>query len=744
MKKRLFLVISAILYSLFINATITINEIMPCNVSTIMNDLYDFSGYIEFYNDSDEDVSLSSYTLVHYKKKKSGDYEEKWIWTIDGDFVVGAKSYRLMWMDEMTNAGHAPYKLDTDGGYLTLYTSEESLVDSLAYDKMDAHYAYGRWEDTQGYMEPSPLQENTKSYVELSKETRCSKPLTSALPGVAEEPFMLELTSNTADAEIYYTLNGKEPNKETGKKYEEPLYIDKNTTLRARAYAKDLLPSKMTSASYIFMDEKHETCGGFLIPIVSIIVDSQYFYNDTIGIHVRGTNGKYGEKSCTKSKANYNQDWKRPVSFEYIVDGERVLSQELEASVEGGCSRTEAVKSLSLKASAKTGDKDIDYYFFQSKPDVKHQTLYLRNGGTGYSKVRFRDGLMQTFATTMNIDFQAYQPVAYYLNGHYMGLMNLNERTNVDYLVANYGVDEDNVDLISLSDQLGVRASKGDKVAYNELVNYLSKTDPSDSLFYDGAKERMDMDEYIDYQVFQQFIVNTDWPGNNTKIWRERKEGSKFRWILFDTDFGLGLPGYEYLGGSSKNMFNWCQGLGGKQWANSSSWMTKIFTQLSKNADFRKDLVDKFKEHLSTTFSNERIESVFDSITALVSAEYCATFNGASSTYVTSSMRKFALARANRIIAQSETYLGGTDVNDFNSNLPLTLVYYTPGDDNVRLLTENRILSVEVYSTSGQLLNEEKVEDTLYEYDMSVLNDGIYLFRVKFENGVVTRKVVKR
>ena len=104
----------------------------------------------------------------------------------------------------------------------------------------------------------------------------------------------------------------------------------------------------------------------------------------------------------------------------------------------------------------------------------------------------------------MNIDYQAFQPVAYYINGVYQGLMALNERTNSDYIETNYGIEKEDIDLISLSDQLGIKASEGTYDAYDDLVSTLSKTSPKDSvLVYERAIGRMDMDEYVDYQVFQ-------------------------------------------------------------------------------------------------------------------------------------------------------------------------------------------------------------------------------------------------
>ena len=34
-------------------------------------------------------------------------------------------------------------------------------------------------------------------------------------------------------------------------------------------------------------------------------------------------------------------------------------------------------------------------------------------------------------------------------------------------------------------------------------------------------------------------MANVDWPGNNTKFWREKGEKGKWRWIVFDIDAGL-------------------------------------------------------------------------------------------------------------------------------------------------------------------------------------------------------------
>ena len=83
--------------------------------------------------------------------------------------------------------------------------------------------------------------------------------------------------------------------------------------------------------------------------------------------------------------------------------------------------------------------------------------------------------------------------------------------------------------------------------------------------------------------------MNTDWPSNNTKIWRERNNG-RFRWIVYDTDFGLGLcDAGDQLTGVDMNMINFVRGEGVTNWGNRDPWMVTIFKHLMQNEEFKAD-----------------------------------------------------------------------------------------------------------------------------------------------------------
>lgn len=738
---------------------ISISEIMPCNLSTYMDsDYYNFSGFVEFANSGTCRENLKSYTITHYKLKKKGKYALKWEWEIQQDYYVESNSRNLLWFDERytDEAGknksnknaHSPYKLDTDGGYIII-SKEGVVIDSIAYGPMDAHISFGRDESGAiGYMNPSPRQANNQAFETLTEDDRCETVNFSETGGIKEDEFNLALSCDTKGSEIYYTLNGSEPNKTNGILYDSLISIKKNTCVRARAYHANKLASAITTHSYIFSDDTHEKCGGLTIPIVSLTVENDYFYDDMIGIYVTGKNGIQGDKNCS-GYGNYNQDWQRPLNFEYIVDGKQKVSREVESSIVGGCSITETIKSLSLKTSKQTGKEYYDYAFFASKPEINHKTIHLRNGGSDHKGLRFRDGIMQTFAIGMNIDYQAYQPVAYYLNGKYMGLMNLNERTNADYVESNYGIDGDDIDLVVISDQKGIYTSKGDLEAYNELVDYISGSDPGDENYFAGACERMDMDEYIDYQIIQQFMVNMDWPGNNTKIWRERKEGSKFRWILFDMDYGLGLYNYKNY---KTNMIKWCQGEDASyNWATKKDWMTKIFANLSKNTEFKKKFYLRFMEQLETTFFQERIATVFDSITTMIDEEFCAT-KGQTATSAAKSIKEYAMNRPEVIKEQLREFLGDKAIEEIEREQTGEALYLANAislyphnvSDIVEIRSDEEILSINIGSLSGITLLEEQVNNKHYKRDLSALPAGIYYVTITTATTNKTEKIIKQ
>ena len=63
---KIILLLMAVFFSFNLNAKekkLVINEIMPANVSYMLDGTYNYGGWIELYNDSEETINLAGYSI---------------------------------------------------------------------------------------------------------------------------------------------------------------------------------------------------------------------------------------------------------------------------------------------------------------------------------------------------------------------------------------------------------------------------------------------------------------------------------------------------------------------------------------------------------------------------------------------------------------------------------------------------------------------------------------------------------
>lgn len=639
---------------------VIINEIMPCNITTYFNEEKDLTGWVELYNDGSKSVNIKGWTITNYNLKASTASEKiKWSWTIDKDINIGAKEYKVIPFDEYQpeenytpKEVHSPYKVDPDGGSLEI-SDNKGFEYTLKYSKMKPHISYGTDEDgVNGYMVPTPKKVNGTAYKSL--DSQCAKPTFGEVkPGVypnseksSETPKKIKISSATTGATIRYTLNGSIPTEtDSVLSAESSIKLSETRIIRARAFKSGTLPSDILTGSFIIYSSKRDDCSGKDAAVVSVVADDKFLTDPQYGMFTSSNESKSGipgVKSCISNAANYNRDWQRGINFEFFENGEQKIGQEAVAGIMGGCSRKDdyKVKSLKISTNKRTGNETFNYKVYHNestKKDNIYSSFQLRNGGNGYEELLCRDGFTQSVAKGIgNIDYQAYIPVGYFINGIYKGMMGLRERTNASYVKANYGLDEDKIDIVEFT-QKRVEAGCGDLNAYNEMYNFVTDSaNYKKENFVAQLDNYMDVEEYVNYMIFEQFIVNTDWPGNNQKIWRKHI-GGKFRWILYDTDFGLGLyDGWERnYTNKSLNTITWCTGEGNEaNWANANPinyafdeeyiWKTKFFKCLMKNQGFKDMFVTKAIELLAGPLSGESFDKALEAFIPLVEKEYCA------------------------------------------------------------------------------------------------------------------------
>ncbi|MDE7397664.1 MAG: CotH kinase family protein, partial [Muribaculum sp.] len=192
--------------------------------------------------------------------------------------------------------------------------------------------------------------------------------------------------------------------------------------------------------------------------------------------------------------------------------------------------------SRTVSAHKRFGTKRYDTSdFWPDKPGVeKAQSFVIRNGGNMFLSTRINDALAQMLIARGNsaVDWQAYSPCIYYLNGQYMGIGDLRERSNEDYVASNYtddaGDELEDIDMIENWDE--VKAGSMD--ALDEFQQWYNRPDVT----LDGLRERMDVDNFIDQLIIHWFGGNRDFFNNNIVCWRPTAEGGRWRWLLKDID----------------------------------------------------------------------------------------------------------------------------------------------------------------------------------------------------------------
>ncbi|MBI5009562.1 MAG: chitobiase/beta-hexosaminidase C-terminal domain-containing protein, partial [Bacteroidia bacterium] len=193
---------------------------------------------------------------------------------------------------------HVTFSLNKEGGFIGLFTSSGTVIDSFSYGYQLRDISFGRSDpdhDKLVYFSETTkgVKNSTITFTSISET-----PQFSIRGGFYSGKQTIILTSSTPDAIIHYTTNGKEPDA-TCAIYSEPIVLSKTTALRARAIESNELPSLTVTQTYL-IDEIIN------LPVVSIVTDSANFFDDSIGIYITGTNGIRG--SCDAKIRNLNQD----------------------------------------------------------------------------------------------------------------------------------------------------------------------------------------------------------------------------------------------------------------------------------------------------------------------------------------------------------------------------------------------------------------------------------------------------
>jgi len=409
--------------------------------------------------------------------------------------------------------------------------------------------------------------------------------------GKFEESISVILSSDSG-ASIYYTLDGSLPNSGSAR-YTKPIPVKEVSVIRAVAYSQGKRSSTITQ-SY-FCDRAYS------LPIISIATNPGNLWDYSSGIYVKGCCADTIEPYLG---ANFWKDWEKYANIEmYDEKGQLCFNQGVGINLFGGYSRMLPQKSLAIFARAKYGEKRIDYPIFPERDFDEYKSFIIRNSGGDFQRTHFRDAFMTQLAAPTGVAIQAYRPAIVFLNGQYWGIQNLREKISEHYLDSNFGVDKDNVDILRHNGVVRHGTSKN----YKALLYFLRTKDLSKDAVVDELRVFMDIEDYIRYNIAETYSDNRD-AGGNIRYWRERTDSSKWRWVLYDLDLGLGNNeplGYKH--NTVKKFTN----ANTEAWPD-PAWSTFIIRSLLKNKKLEVQYINTFADHLNTVYSEETALALVD------------------------------------------------------------------------------------------------------------------------------------
>lgn len=478
--------------------------------------------------------------------------------------------------------------------------------------------------------------------------------------GICKSPFLLRLKGEEPDAVVRYTIDGSEPTA-ASTLFTTNLYITTTTIIRAAEFKDSVRCSDIVTASYIFpaavleqpaLPEGYPSTWGkytsisgtasadyemdpeltsnstyakkikdafYSIPALSIVTDKENLFNkekdeQTGGIYI-----------YTGTSENNGRGWERPASVELMGNGHD-LTTTCGLKIHGGQGRVPEKNpkhSFRLTFKDEYGKKTLKYPVFGEECVSRFNSLIVRTfynyswihtDATQRARAQYcRDLWARRMQKRMGYDTSDGLYVNVFINGLYWGLYNLAERIDDDYCKYHFGGLKSDYDVIKREDYL--EAAEGSLDKWNQLMRLSEKASQPDTYRVitgetpwaaaTGPEVMLDVDNFIDYMLVNQYCGNNDWDHHNWIAVNNREDSTQgFRFICWDSE--------QTLFSASKNVLD----------VNNRDCPTYLFQNMMKNAAFKHRFIDRAYKHLEDDgglLRSEQAQALWDSLQSVIS-----------------------------------------------------------------------------------------------------------------------------
>jgi hypothetical protein len=555
-----------------------INELMASNSSTEPDPQDEYDDWIEIYNYGASAVDMSGMYLTD-------DLTIPAKWQFPNETTLSAGEYLLIWADgDIADAGlHTNFKLSADGEEIGLFDIDGvSLIDSTTFGEQTTDISYGRFPDASDnwrlFYTPTPGIENNGAY---SGEVQA--PIFSHERGFYDAPFAVTIATETEGAEIYYSLDGSEPDLISSRReiigtlYTEPIIISGTTCLRARAVKPGWKSSNVQTHTYIFLNDVIRqdfdatveagfptSWGSWSSPDYGMDTDIigtfdadgnpagddnyRRIYANTIRDDLKSIptlsivmniDDMFGRNGIYSNSTETGIDWERPTSVELIYpDGTEGFQINCGIRIQGGYFR---LNNMSRKHSFRLlfkgiyGPTKLEFSFFGEGAADSFETIVLRagaNDGYAWDAARYteqytRDEFCRRLQLATGHAGAHGNFVHLYINGFYWGLYNPCERPDNAFSAGYYGGEREDWDAIHEGGYPGgIEVTNGDFTAWEQTKNLCREAANSYEAYQKLQGKNPDGTPNLNYPVlldvtnYVDYLIVNIWAGNWDWPWK--------------------------------------------------------------------------------------------------------------------------------------------------------------------------------------------------------------------------------
>lgn len=599
---------------------LVINEFMTNNDGFIVDSQGESSTWIELYNSFSDTIYLNDYYLSNDKKNLKKWRFPKGVFVAPNSFLLVFTSGKDFYRN---NELHCNFSILNTREALFL-VKKDKIIHSIKGIPLNENQSYGFIPDggNQGYVQinPSPNKSNLNDVKDII--------LYSHEGGIYHDTFSLTLKNLNPRHQIYYTIDGKEIDT-NAYCYKKPIQLAKVIQGHEKLSDVNMFPPthevnvstpiqsvySIKAAPFNRNGEKvgpTTTHSYFLeplgnihgqLPILSINIPPHNLIDSLNGLFVPG---QYWNEENPEWSGNYYQkgkNWEREAFMEfYHPSHDDKVQQTVGVRVHGGNNRRYSQKALRIYARPKYGIPFLNYQFINERPYHLYKQIVLRPFRASWTGAGFENKLSNDLAQGLNIESTPTEPIIVYINGEYWGIYFLEERVNHHYFKSNFNIDRKDLELIGSWNGL---VKNGSNKHFNRLVDFIFHNDLSLDENYMQVLSWMDVDNFIDYQILQQFIANYDWPANNMKCWRDRKNNTKWRWVFFDGDGSFGgvyFDSYKHAIGENNQAWS------------ADKQSTLFFKKLMESQHFKNKYLKRSEELFNHHFNYKRTQKIFDTL----------------------------------------------------------------------------------------------------------------------------------